>query len=80
MKDDYNKSSPRRIAEAANSANTYRRSQAHPPCWSLLAPHPDLKTWCELDKNLNTAHTLTEKIRGEEEQRIVHNGYFLLHY
>lgn len=80
MKDDCNNSGPRRIAEAASSAKAHRRSQAHPPCWTLLAPHPDLKTWCELDKNLNTAHKPTEKISGEEEQMIVHHGYFLRAY
>lgn len=43
----------------------------------LSAPHPGLKTRCELDKNLSAAHKSIEKISGEKEWMTGHNGYFL---
>ena len=48
------------------------------PRWTLLAPHPGLKTGCELDMNLSATHKFIENIHGEKEQMIGHSGYFLL--
>lgn len=73
--EDYNNSGLGRIAKAASSANN--RCQAHPLCWTLLTPHPGLKTRCELDKNLSATHKSIEKIGGEKEQMMGHHGYFL---